>query len=353
MSITKEYYGRTPEGEEVSIFSLENRNSMKVQILDYGAVISSILVEDRYGQIEDVVLGFDTLEDYMENVPFFGATIGRCANRIEGGEVVLENTAYKLDRNEGSNTLHSGRYGYHKRVWKSSIVEGNPMKLVLSLYSTDKDQGFPGNLEISIEFSLTDENELIIKYDAVSDKTTVINLTNHSYFNLKGHDKGTILSHQLMIEADYFTPIRDLKSIPTGEILSVEGTPMDFRNFKEIGEEIDSDYPQIRFGTGYDHNWVFVKPADEFKKVVTLTEPETGRMMEVLTDMPGVQFYSGNFLDGTFLGKANTPYSKWNGLCLETQYFPDAVHHERFVSPVYAPGEHFQKKTVYKFSVQS
>jgi len=288
-------------------------------------------------------------ERYFDNGPNFGATIGRHANRIGGAAFELNGVKYELDKNDGRNNLHGGFDGYHKRLWSANVVEetdGTAMEF--TYHSPDMDQGFPGNLDVKVTYKLTDADEVVISYDAVCDKDTVLNLTNHTYFNLAGHDAGSIVNHKVFIDADEFT-YADEESIPNGDILKVEGTPMDFRTEKAIADDIDSDYHQTKWGKGFDHNWVLKTKKGELSLVATLKEENSGRYMETYTDLPGMQFYAGNFLDGTEIGKGGVSYGKRSGLCFETQYFPNAVNVPSFEQPIIKAGEKFNSVTKYVF----
>ena len=351
MSIEKTAFGKTPDGDDIFLFSIKNANEMSVKLTNFGAIIVSIFVEGENGQFDDIVLGYDDLEGYRENIPFFGSTIGRNSNRIAGSSFTINGSEYHLDKNEGENNLHGGFDGYHKRVWTYEVMDEKEPSVTFNLFSPHGDQGFPGNLDVSVTYTLTADNELKIDYHAVSDQDTIVNLTNHSYFNLAGHDAGDILTHKLWIDADAFTPVSSPKSIPTGECMAVNGTPMDFRKEKEIGKDIESEYEQIQFGGGFDHNWVLNTERGTVKKIACLTDEKSKRMMEVYTDLPGVQFYSGNVLSGV-QGKGGATYNKRCGLCLETQYFPDAVHHANFETPFLKVGETYRTQTIYKFSVK-
>jgi aldose 1-epimerase len=349
MSLTKEYYGKTKEGISVDVFTLTNSKGMSAEITNYGGIVVSLKVPDKNGQFEDVVLGHDKLEEYFSNSPYFGAIIGRFANRIEDGIFELNGKEYKVAKNDGENHLHGGIVGFDKVVWCAENIEGNDKEeLELTYLSKDGEEGYPGNLKIRVTYTLTEDNSLKIDYYAVSDKDTVVNLTNHSYFNLAGHDSGDILNHQVMINADNFT-VNDQYSIPTGEIRVVKGTPMDFTEPTMVGENINSDYEQIVFGKGYDHNWILNKSGEECEKAAEVYEINTGRVMEVYTTKPGIQLYTGNFLDGSQFGKGGVRYNQRNGLCLETQYFPNSIKHKHFPSPVLKAGEEYRHCTIYKF----
>jgi len=327
---------------------------MKVAITNYGATVISLWVPDRQGKLADVVQGFDTLEDYIQyNDSYFGNVVGRYGNRIAGGKFTLDGVEYTLAANDHGNHLHGGLKGFDKVVWNSEPVQKkNATGVKLTYRSRDGEEGYPGNLDVTVTYYLTTANELSIEYTATTDKATPVNLTNHSYFNLAGQGSGDILGHVLRIDADRFTVV-DKGLIPTGELRPVQGTPMDFTKLAPVGARIDQkDYEQIAFGGGYDHNWVLNKKDHSLTKVITLHEPVSGRFMEVLTTEPGVQFYSGNFLDGKHKGKGGKVYNHRYALCLETQHYPDSPNHPDFPSTVLRPGEKYSSQTVYKFSVK-
>ena len=328
------------------VYTLTNSLGFEVSVTNYGGAITSLKTPDRQGVFGDIVLGFETLEEYVRNPRYFGALIGRHANRVAGGMFSLNGASYQLPQNNGVNHLHGGFKGFDKRDWTVS-EDGNALHL--TYFSRDGEEGYPGNLNAFVDYTLLD-NELRIDYRATTDRETIVNLTNHSYFNLKG--AGTILDHELTLNADSFTPVsKDL--IPNGEIKFVQGTPMDFRSGKAIGAEIASGYDQLGFTGGYDHNFVLNDYDGSLKQALRLSEPSTGRIMEVLTTQPGMQFYSGNFLDGTLTGKNGVTYVKYAGLCLEPQHFPDAPNHPNFPSTVLRPGEEYKQTTVYRFSAES
>ena len=335
MTIDKTYFGTTA-GAEVYLYPLTNDLGYKVSITNYGGAITSLRTPDRDGVFGDIVLGFETLDEYVSNPRYFGALIGRHANRIAGGRFALNGIEYQLPKNNGANHLHGGFKGFDKRIWNAKEEDD---AVHLSYFSKDGEEGYPGNVEAFVDYRLSG-NELSIEYRASTDRDTIVNLTNHSYFNLKG--QGTILEHELTLNADSFTPVSaDL--IPTGEIKSVAGTPMDFRSGRAIGSE-------IRFISGYDHNFVLNDWDGSLRSALNLYEPATGRVLEILTTQPGIQFYSGNFLDGSFIGKNGVAYVKYAGLCLEPQHFPDAPNHSNFPSTVLRPGEEYRHSTVLRFS---
>lgn len=350
MSIIKENFGKTKDNKNVYIFTLTNTSNAKAKIMTYGATIVSLVVPDKNGHLADVVHGYDTIEAYENGDKFFGAAIGRCGNRIEYGKFSINGKEYSLAQNSGKNHLHGGLKGFDKVVWDANIVDNEKNILTFSYLSKDGEEGYPGNLKVTITYMLTNDNALKINYKAISDKDTVVNLTNHSYFNLTGNQALTALDHKLMINSDEFTR-NDKYSIPTGEILKVAGTPMDFRELKTVGTEIDSDYDQLVFGLGYDHNWLLKTNGNINEVAAKLVEETTGRVMEVYTTTPGVQFYSANFLDGSDIGKGGITYQKRTAICLETQYVPNAINDSHFKSPLLKAGEEYNHSTIYKFSV--
>lgn len=337
---------KTRDFGEAALYILENKNGMIVEVSDFGATLCSLIVPDKDGNACDVVLGFDSPRGYFEpHITNMGATVGRNGNRIGNARFTLNGKEYLLDKNNGENNLHSGFSRYNVRMWKVKEVKEN--SITFSLHSPDKDQGFPGALDIDVTYTLTDENELRIDYFGVPDEDTIINMTNHSYFNLNGHASGDVLDQKVWLDADAFTPTDD-KLIPTGEIVPVEGTPMDFRVKKAIGRDLEADYePIIIGGGGYDHNWC-LNNKGKFAKVIEMSSDLSGITMEVYTDLPGVQVYSGNYLNGE-VGKRGVVYRKFQGICFETQYYPDAINHENFPSPVCKKGEEYRTTTVYKF----
>jgi len=335
VTIDKTYFGTTA-GAEVYLYTLRNDLGYNVSITTYGGAITSLWTPDRDGNFGDIVLGFESLEDYVSNPRYFGALIGRHANRIAQGRFALNGVEYQLPKNNGANHLHGGFKGFDKRVWSAKEEDD---VLHLSYFSKDGEEGYPGNVEAFVDYRLSG-NELSLEYRASTDRDTIVNLTNHSYFNLKG--QGTILQHELTLNADGFTPVSaDL--IPTGEIKAVAGTPMDFREGKAIGSELGLTE------SGYDHNFVLNDWDGSLRSVVELYEPTSGRVLEILTNQPGMQFYSGNFLDGSFIGKDGTAYVKYAGLCLEPQHFPDAPNHSNFPSTVLRPGEEYTHSTILRF----
>lgn len=346
MDLKSEAFGITPEGEGVEIFSLVNDQGMEVRIINYGGIITSINVPDRKGRVDDVVLGHDTLEGYLNRSRYFGALVGRYANRIARGRFSLSGIEYQLAINNGPNHLHGGVKGFDKVVWTATEIDDG---VRLNYFSEDGEENYPGNLSATVTYRLDDENELWIDYEATTDRDTIVNLTNHSYFNLGSG--GTILDHELEISADTFTSI-DETLIPTGEIRSVKGTPMDFTTPTAIGTRIDDNDKQLRNAGGYDHNFVLRTSGEEFRTAATIYQPTTGRKMDIRTTQPGLQFYSGNFLDGSITGKGGRRYVKHSGCCFETQHFPDSPNHPNFPSTVLRAGEKYHAATVFKFSVE-
>jgi aldose 1-epimerase len=350
MDIKKEAFGKT-DGKDVNLYTLTNANGMQVKITSYGGTVTSIMVPDRQGKMADVVLGFDNLDDYISKSPYFGCIIGRYGNRIAKGKFTLKGKEYTLAQNNGPNNLHGGVKSFDKVVWDTEPVKGDDsVGLKLTYLSKDGEEGFPGNLNVTVVYTLTNDNELKIKNKATTDKTTIVNLTHHSYFNLKGQGKGDITDHVLTINADKYTPT-DNTAIPTGELADVKDTPMDFTSPTAIGERIDVDNEQLKFAGGYDHNWCINRKGDGLELVSTVTENSTGRVLEVYSTAPGVQFYSGNFLDGTITGKNGRVYKKRYGLCLEPQNYPDTPNKPNFPQCTLEPGRTYKHDIVYKFSV--
>lgn len=339
-----ESFGSTSAGLKTTLYTLENQNGMRISVADYGATLVNVLVPDQEGRLTDVVLGYDDVSGYEAGDKFFGAIVGRVANRIGGASFKLNGKTYKLAANDHGNNLHSGMDFYSKRMW--TVLEYGKDHIVLSLDSPDGDQGYPGKVTIRVSYTLTDDNEIKIHYHAIPEEDTLINMTNHSYFNLSGQDTGTVLNQEVWINADAYTEA-DAESIPTGEIVSVEGTPMDFRQKKTLGKDVDADYQALRFGGGYDHNWVLNGSGS--RKAAEMSSADTGITMEVYTDLPGMQMYCGNFLEGD-RGKGGASYEKRSAVCFETQYFPDAVHKDHFAGPVVKAGQVYDTETVYKFS---
>ncbi len=340
--------------DSIKLYTLKNESGMTVRVTNYGAIVTSIIVPDRNGKQADVALGYDRVEDYINAVdkPYFGAIVGRYGNRIAKGEFTLDGETYSLLKNNGENHLHGGAIGFDKVVWTvDEYVEGQA--LTLSYLAKDKEEGYPGNLQLKITYTLADDNSLVVDYHATTDKATPVNVTQHTYFNLKGEGQGTILDHQLMLNAKKFTPV-DESLIPTGEMPTVAGTPFDFTTPKAIGRDIGQQNEQLVFGLGYDHNWILDTDGKEgeLSLAAQVHEPSSGRVMEIYTTEPGIQFYCGNFLDGRLKGKSGKPYVHRGGFCLETQHFPDSPNQPNFPSTILKPGETYESKTVFKFSAK-
>jgi aldose 1-epimerase len=353
-TVTQAPFGKTPDGTVVDIYTLTNAHGMEARIITYGAIVVSLKTPDRSGHLDDVVLGFDTFDDYLTRSRFFGAVAGRYANRIGNARFTLDGKTYELAANNGRNALHGGRRGFDKVVWKGERSDrGGDVGVALTYVSADGEEGYPGRLNVTVTYTLTPRDELTVDYRATTDKATPINLTNHSYFNLAGEGRGDILQHLLTIDADRYTPT-DETQIPTGEIAPVAGTPFDFRKPTAVGAHIDADHEQIRLGKGYDHNFVFwtENPPTAPRHAARVVDPSSGRTMDVLTTEPGVQLYTSNNLDGSAVGKSGHPYGKRSALCLETQHFPDSPNHANFPSTILRPGETFRSRTVFAFGVQ-
>jgi aldose 1-epimerase len=350
-SIEKTTFGTMPDGSAVALYTLSNGQDMSVGILTYGGVVQAITVPDRDGNLANVALGFASLDGYLSRSPFFGTITGRYANRIAKGQFTLDGTAYELVTNNGPNALHGGVSGFNRKLWAAAEIEAREgVGVALTYTSPDGEEGYPGTLAAKVTYTVTEANELKIEYEATTDKTTIVNLTNHTYFNLAGEGSGSILDHELMLNASAFTPV-DETLIPTGEIAKVQGGPMDFTTPTRIGERIRDGDRQLVIGRGYDHNWVLDKPEPGASSLAArLAEPTTGRVMEVRTTEPAIQFYTGNFLDGSLVGSGGRIYRQSDGLCLETQHFPDSPNHAEFPSTVLRPGEIFRSTTVYAFS---
>ncbi len=347
-----EFFGRLPDGREAHLYTLQNRAGMTATVTDIGASIVSMVVPDRNGVVSDVTFGYDSAEGYFNGTQFIGGTIGRYANRIAGGEFVLDGKVYHLAQNNGRNSLHGGPAGFYRQLWRVEPKESKVAPSLRCIYvSRDGEEGYPGELIATVTFMLHDDNSLEIRYEAESDKPTIVNLTNHSYFNLSGDAGKTILDNELMINADSYTPVSSVQ-IPTGEIAPVGGTPMDFRRPTTIGERLNADNEQLKIGRGYDLNWVLAQRDGKVSPAAELYDPASGRVLEVLTDQPGLQFYSGNFLDGSQVGKKGAAYQFRTALCLETQHYPDSPNRPHFPSTVLRPGEKYLSTTVFKFSVK-
>jgi aldose 1-epimerase len=347
---SKEAWGQTDDGRAVDRYTLTNAAGAEVDVITWGAIVTRIVVPDRTGKKDDVVLGFDTLAGYLGQHPYFGAVVGRYGNRIAKGRFTLDGKTYTLATNNGPNSLHGGIKGFDKQVWQARpLASADGQGVELTYVSKDGEEGYPGTLTTKVTYTLTPSSVLRIQYEATTDKDTVLNITNHSYFNLAGQAHGDILKHELQLDADRFTPV-DATLIPTGEIRPVAGTPFDFRTPHAIGERINADDEQIKFGGGYDHNFVLNGQMGTLRRAARVVEPSTGRVLEVFSTEPGVQFYSGNFLDGTVKGKGGRAYPKRSGFCLETQHFPDSPNHPQFPSAVLKAGATYRSTTEFRFS---
>ena len=360
MNSTTSFNCNSPDGvrvldfDSICLYELKNDTGTEVKITNYGATVTSIKVADRNGEFSDIALGYDRVEDYMNaaDKPYFGAIVGRYGNRIAKGQFSLDGETYSLAINNGPNHLHGGIIGFDKVVWDATVISGKGFRGVeLTYRAKDTEEGYPGNLDVKVTYKLTDENELVIDYHAITDKATPVNLTNHTYFNLAGEGNGTILNHEVTINADRYTPV-DESLIPTGKIESVKGTAFDFTCPKAVGRDIAQKNEQLTFGCGYDHNFVLNNEAGELTLAATVYEPVSGRFMEVLTREPGVQFYCGNFLDGRLTGKSGRPYVRRGGLCLETQHYPDSPNQPEFPGTILRPGEVYQTTTIYRFLIK-
>jgi aldose 1-epimerase len=351
LKMRKRPFGKTSDGKEANLYLLKNSNNVEIEITNYGGIVVSLKIPDRRGEMADVVLGYDDLASYEADTWHFGAIIGRYANRIANGKFHLNGREYTLTRNNGPNHLHGGVLGFEKVVWRAREDSGShDGRLILEYVSEDGEEGYPGRLAVSVEYSLSDTNDFQIKYIATTDKDTVVNLTNHSYFNLKDAAEEGILLHQLQLNADQFTPVNE-NLIPTGELRRVNRTAFDFTRREAVGSRINQDDPQLKFGRGYDHNWALNRSAEGgLSHAATLSELRSGRTMEIFTTEPGIQFYSGNFLDGSMRGKAGASYKRHSGLCLETQHFPDSPNQPEFPSTVLKPHKRYESTTVFKFS---
>lgn len=346
--VVKAAFGKLPDGTEIESYTLYNSRGASAKVITYGATLAELFMPDRHGKMGDVVLGFDNLEGYLGQHPYFGGTIGRYGNRIAKGKFTLDGKEYQLFLNNGPNSLHGGQIGFNRRVWKAEELKDKDAASVrFSYLSKDGEENYPGNLHVSVTYTLTNTNELKLQYAAETDKDTVLNLTNHSYFNLSGTDTGTILKYILYINADKYTPV-DSTLIPTGKIESVVGTPLDFLKPTAIGARIG----ELKEIGGYDHNYVLNGKAGTLRVAAKVIDPESGREIEVLTTQPGVQFYSAIGLNGSIKGKGGVAYEKYGAICLETQHFPDSPNHPNFPSTELKPGEHFHSETIYKFTAK-
>jgi aldose 1-epimerase len=350
-TIAQDVFGTLADGTQVDIYTLTNSNGMEVTVLTYGGIFQSIKVPDRNGDFDNVTLGFDNLTDYVENnSPYFGAIIGRYGNRIAGGQFTLDGVTYQLATNNGPNHLHGGNVGFDKRVWEvtDTFATDNRVGLELHYVSPDGEEDYPGTLDTTVTYTLTNSNRIVMEYVATTDQPTIVNLTNHAYWNLEGEGEGSIDDHVLRLEASHYTPV-DATLIPTGEIAPVADTPFDFTHSMAIGERIRESHEQLLFGRGYDHNWVLDREGDDLELAARLFEPDSGRILKIYTTEPGIQFYSGNFLDGTLIGTSGRTYRQGDGLALETQHFPDSPNKPNFPSTVLRPGEVYDTTTIYKF----
>lgn len=347
-------FGTLQDGRNVQLFTLVNEQGMSVRILDLGGIIVGLTAADFDGNFVDVTTGFDNPQPYANGAGFMGAIVGRFANRIANGKFSLDGAQYSLAQNNGDNAIHGGLVGFDKKVWESEFFSNsNEAQLVLKTVSEDGEEGYPGRVEVSVVYKLTDQNQLSIDYYATTDKATVINLTNHAYFNLDGHDSGSISNHEIMINANRYTPV-DNESIPTGEIAEVANTPLDFRAAKLIGKDIESSHQQIQFGSGFDHNFIINHDEPgQMTLAASVYSSKSGRIMNVYTDQPGIQFYTGNFLNGQLVGKAGAVYGRRSAFCLETQHYPDSPNKPGFPSTILRPGDQYETRTIFEFSSSS
>ena len=349
-------FGKLDDGRECAVYTLVNANGVRADITNYGGIIVRLLVPDRKGHLDDVVLGYNSVRDYVRASPFFGAIVGRYGNRIAGGKFTVDGRTYTLVTNNKPGGipchLHGGKRGFDKVLWHAEpLLTNNTPGLKLHYLSPDGEEGYPGNLDVTVHYWLGNDNSLKIEYSATTDKATPVNLTQHSYFNLKGEGKGDILDHVLTLNASRYTPV-NAGQIPTGELEPVVGTPMDFTTPHAIGERIQAKHPQLAHGDSYDLNWVIDGKPGELRRAARVFEPQSGRVMEVWTEEPGVQFYTGNYLNNSYVGKSGTAYVIRGGLCLETQHYPDSPNHPNFPSTILRPGSRYQTTTIYKFSVE-
>ena len=351
-NVNKEFFGKTTDGDNVDQYTLKNSNGMEVSIISYGGIITSWKAKDRDGNYRDIVLGFTNLSDYETSSPYFGALIGRYGNRIREGKFSLDGVEYNLAVNNGENHLHGGLKGFDKVIWDvEEEVNDKSASLILRYTSSDMEEGYPGNLDVKVTYTLTNDDELRVRYEAETDKKTVVNLTQHSYFNLSAGLSRDILAHEITIDADSYLPV-DQSLIPTGELSGVGGTPFDFRASKRVGDDINEEDIQLTFGNGYDHCWVLNKQDEGIRIVASAYDPVSGRLLEVSSDQPGIQFYSGNFLDGTLESKDGAKYEFRSGFCLETQHYPNSPNQESFPSVILNPGEKYDTKTIFTFSTR-
>jgi aldose 1-epimerase len=352
LEVRKESFGKTGDGRPVDLYTLTNSRGLVVRAINYGGIIVSLRVPDKAGNLGDIVLGYDNVEGYLKNPAYFGAIVGRYANRIANAAFTLDGVKYNLTKNDGPNSLHGGANGFNKQLWEAKEFKNDQgVGVGFSYLSKDGEEGYPGNLKVNVSYTLTDENKLILDYEATTDKATPLNLSQHTYFNLAGEGNGDVLGHHVMLNADRFTPV-DKTLIPAGDSRPVQGTPMDFTRPTAIGARINQDYDQLVLGHGYDHNWLIKRKDDSLVRAALVHEPTSGRILEVLTTQPGVQFYSGNFLDGTITGKHGHVYKQHYGFCLETQHFPDSPNHPDFPSTILRRGQTFHSRTVFRFATE-
>lgn len=351
-AVIEKPFGVTKSGEKVSIFKITNKNGLSLEVINLGGIITSLCVPDKYGKLGDVVLGYDTLKEYEDDSYFMGAIIGRYCNRIANGRLEIDGNIYQLEKNNGEHHLHGGDHGFHKRFWDIIPVKvESGVALKLSRVSKDMECGYPGNLTLEVLYILDDNNELIVKYRATTDKKTVVNLTQHSYFNLSAGKSDTITNHKLHLNADYYLPVHD-GGIPIGELAPVADTPFDFTEATEIKDRLGVENDQLKLGYGFDHCWAIKQDGQGIAKVATLYDPVSGRLMEAYTSEPGVQFYSGNFLNNGIVGKGDALYGQRQGLCLETGHFPNSPNQDTFPSTILLPGEVYESTTTFRFTTQ-
>lgn len=347
--IDEQSFKGTFKGKNVALYTLKNKNGVIAQVTNFGAKIVSIYAPDRDGEFKDVLQGFDTIDEWLNGFPYFGAICGRYANRIANGKFTIDGVESSLPINNGPNSLHGGQEGFNNQVFE--VVSSSKSSVKLKYVSVDGEEGYPGNLNFSVTYTLTENNELILDYYATTDKATHVNICSHGFFNLAGCDDSDISGHTMMINAMNYTPVNDVQ-IPTGEIVPVAGTPMDFTKPYVIGDRIDDDTDQLKYGAGYDHNWVIDKPLGELGLAAVYSEPKSGRVMEVFTTQPGIQFYSANWFDGSDVGKGGTAYTKRSAVCLEAQHYPDSPNQPQFPSTLLKPGEEYKETCIYKFSTK-
>lgn len=348
--MNKALFGTNSKGEAVYKYSIANAKGMKAVFIDFGATIVDLYVQDREGNLRDVLLGYDDVASYERETTYFGAIVGPYANRISDAKIEIDGIEYRLDANDNENSLHSGYNTMAKKVW--NVKEHTENKIVFTYENPHLAQGFPGNMVCDVSYEINEDNQLMISYHAVSDRKTTFNMTNHAYFNLNGWNSGNVLGHELMIKASGYTPVKSGKAIPTGEVAPVEGTPFDFRSAKTIGRDIEEDFEQLKFGTGYDHNFAIDKETDGVEKIAEAYAPESGILMNVLTDCIGVQLYTGNFMNGQ-IGKQGYAHKMREGFCLETQYFPNSINEQNFVRPITDAGKAYETTTIYEFGVKN